>query len=152
MIHSPQHTLTAFQVLPPVGLHLAFADGATLTVDFAEPLRGYPALTALADTDLFATARLDARGGYVVWVEDHLEMAADNLRNLAIEQAGGIGPERLANWMAAHGLTQARAADAIGASRRMLSYYRAGRKSIPKTVWLACLSCAAERRRESEAA
>jgi hypothetical protein len=29
-------------------------------------------------------------------------MAADNLRSLAIEQAGGIGHERLANWMAEH--------------------------------------------------
>lgn len=26
-------------------------------------------------------------------------MAADNLRNLAIEQTGGIGHERLASWM-----------------------------------------------------
>lgn len=65
---------------------------------------------------------------------------------------GGIGPERLANWMAAHGLTQARAAETIGVSRPLLNDDLAGRKPIPKTVWLACLGWAAERRRGSEAA
>ena len=59
----------------------------------------------------------------MVWVPDDLEIAADNLRNIAVEQAGGIGHERLFNWMAQHGLTQARAAGAIGISRRMLNYY-----------------------------
>ena len=82
----------------------------------------------------------------MVWIEDDLEMAADNLRNLAIEQAAGIGHERLANWMAEHGLTQERAADAIGVSRRMLNYYLAGSRPIPKTVWLACLGWAAQRK------
>lgn len=72
---------------------------------------------ALADPAFFATARLDSRGGYVVWIEDDLEMAADNLRNLAVEQAGGIGHERLANWMAERGLTQERAAHAIKGKR-----------------------------------
>ena len=66
-------------------------------------------------------------------------MAADNLRNMGTEQAGGIGPERVLNWMARHGLTQAYAAEAIGVSRRMLNYYVSGSKPIPKTVWLACL-------------
>jgi len=75
----------------------------------------------------------------VVWVDDDLELAADNLRNMAIEQAGGIGNERLVNWMHKHGLTQERAAEAIGVSRRMLNYYLSGAKAIPKTVWLACL-------------
>jgi len=41
--------------------------------------------------------------------------------------------------MAQHELTQARAAEAIGISRRMHNYYLSGAKPIPKTVWLACL-------------
>lgn len=146
MIHEPQHTLTALDVLPPLGLRLTFADGTTLPVDLAPTIRTHRDLGALSDSALFATARLDSRGGYVVWIEDDLEMAADNLRNLAIEQAGGIGHERLANWMAEHGLTRERAADAIGISRRMLNDYLAGSRPIPKTVWLACLGWAAERK------
>ncbi len=139
MIHDPQHTITALAVRAPCGLVLTFADGVTLPVDLAGAARAYPALAALKDPALFAAARMDARGGYVVWIDDELEMAADNLRNMAIEQAGGIGSERLANWMHRHGLTQERAADAIGVSRRMLNYYLSGAKAIPKTVWLACL-------------
>jgi len=78
----------------------------------------------------------------VVWVPDDLEIAADNLRSIAVEQAGAVGRERLLNWMAQHELTQTRAADAIGISRRMLNYYMSGAKPIPKTVWLACLGWA----------
>ena len=82
---------------------------------------------------------LEKPGPIVMWVEDELEMAADNLRNMAIEQSGGIGHERLWVWMHKHGMTQERAALALGLSRRMLNYYLSGAKPIPKTVWLACL-------------
>lgn len=139
MIHDPQHTLTALAVRQPAMLDLTFADGACLAVDLAGWSAQVPALAALADPQLFATARLDALGGYVVWIEDDLELAADNLRNLAIEQSGGIGHERLFNWLHESGMTQAEAAEAIGISRRMLNYYLSGTKPIPKTVWLACL-------------
>ncbi len=93
----------------------------------------------LCDASLFSQARIDARGGYVVWIDDDLELAADNLRNMAVEQSGGIGHERLWVWMGKHSLTQERAALAVGVSRRMLNYYLSGAKPIPKTVWLACL-------------
>jgi hypothetical protein len=139
MIHDPHHTIAALAVRPPCALTLTFADGATLPVDLSSAVKDYPALAALADPHLFATARIDALGGYVVWVEDDLELAADNLRSMAIEQSGGIGHERLVNWMHKHRLTQVSAADAIGVSRRMLNYYLSGAKVIPKTVWLACL-------------
>lgn len=142
MIHDPQHTIVEVHVTGPSGLRLRFADGAVFEVDLAEVIRAHPALAALTDPELLARARVDAHGGYVVWVPDDLEMAADNLRHIAVEQAGGIGHERLLNWMAQHGLTQTRAAEAIGISRRMLNYYLSGAKPIPKTVWLACLGWA----------
>ena len=43
------------------------------------------------------------------------------------------------NWMHRNGLTLDSAAEALGISRRMLVYYRNGDKSIPKSIWLACL-------------
>ncbi|MCX7140805.1 MAG: helix-turn-helix transcriptional regulator, partial [Proteobacteria bacterium] len=52
---------------------------------------------------------------------------------------GGIGHERMIEWMLRNDLTQERAADAIGISRRMLNYYLSAEKPIPKTVWLACI-------------
>lgn len=139
MIHDPHHTISALAVCAPTSLTLTFADGLTLAVDLSGAIQSHPSLAALLNPTLFAQARIDARGGYVVWVDDELELAADNLRNMATEQAGGIGPERILNWMDKHGLTQERAAQAIGVSRRMLNYYLSGAKPIPKTVWLACL-------------
>ena len=139
MIHDPHHTIAALAVRLPCALTLTFADGVTLPVDLAETVKAYPALAALTNPALFATARIDALGGYVVWIDDDLELASDNLRNMAIEQSGGIGNERLVNWIHKHGLTQERAAKGIGVSRRMLNYYLSGAKVIPKTVWLACL-------------
>ena len=53
------------------------------------------ALAPLANPTVFGKARLDNHGGYVVWIDDDLELAADNLWHLAAEQAGGIGHERL---------------------------------------------------------
>lgn len=139
MIHDPQHTIKALSVRGPAALLLTFADGATLPLDLSDTIQKHPALAALADPALFSRARLDALGGYVVWVDDELELAADNLRHLAIEQAGGIGHERLHTWMHRHKLRQEQAAEAIGVSRRMLNYYLSGSRAIPKTVWLACL-------------
>lgn len=144
MIHQPQHTLVNLAVLSPGGLQLTFADGVSFNVDLAPVIRDHAVLSALSDPALFARAHVDARGGYVVWVDDDLEMAADNLRHLAIEQAGGIGHERLWEWMHRNNLTQERAAEAIGISRRMLNYYLSGEKPIPKTVWLACLGAETE--------
>lgn len=89
MIHDPQHTLTHVAVKAPATLKLVFADGADYLLDLSETLRAYPALATLTDPEVFARARLDARGGYVIWIEDELEMVADNLRHLADEQAGG---------------------------------------------------------------
>ncbi|TXJ04837.1 MAG: DUF2442 domain-containing protein, partial [Alicycliphilus sp.] len=68
MIHDLHHTIAALAVKPPCALTLTFADGVTLPVDLAEVAHAYPALAALADPALFATARIDARGGYVVWI------------------------------------------------------------------------------------
>lgn len=144
MIHQPQHTIVALAVLLPRGLRLTFADGVSFDVDLASVIRDHAALQALSDPALFSRASIDARGGYAVWVDDDLEMAADNLRHLAVEQAGGIGHERLWEWMHRNSLTQERASETIGISRRMLNYYLSGGKPIPKTVWLACLGAETE--------
>ena len=132
-------TLTAVQARPGQHLHLIYADGQSFDVDLSDWIGSSKALAPLQDSSLFAQARVGFQGRTVDWIEDELDLAADNLRNMAVEQAGGIGSERLANWMHKHGLTQERAADAIGVSRRMLNYYLSGAKAIPKTVWLACL-------------
>jgi len=130
MIHDPQHTLTAAKPLVDMQLALRFADGFEVTVSLKDWSRRKP-LHALTKPAVFRRAKVDARGGYIVFVPGELELAADNLRNLAVEQSGGIGFERLWNWMARNELTQERAAASIGISRRMLNYYLSGAKPIP---------------------
>lgn len=144
MIGDPQHTLTVARALPELRLSLEFADGFAATVNLKDWSRR-KALRALADPTVFRRARLGKRGGYVVFVTDDLELAADNLRNLALEQSGGIGHERIWNWLHRNGLTQEQAATAIGISRRMLNYYLSGAKAIPLTVWLACVGWESQR-------
>ena len=138
MIHEPRHTIT--KALPRKGcmLDVSFADGFEATVDLSQMANRVKALKKLGDAETFALARPADHGGFVIWIEDELELAGDNLRNLAVEQTGGIGHERMVEWMHRNRLKQQEAADAIGISRRMLNYYISGAKPIPRTVWLAC--------------
>ena len=39
-------------------------------------------------------------------------------------------------------------AEALGISRRMVSYYRTAHKAIPRAIWLACLGWEATRPKE----
>ncbi len=138
--------LQAVTALPNQSLHLVFKDGFEAHVDLGDWIANTNALQALADPALFSRAHVGEWGCSVEWITDELDLGADNLRNLAIEQTGGIGHERIWVWMHECGLTQQQAADALGISRRMLSYYLSGSRLIPKTVWLACKGWQAEQR------
>jgi len=132
--------ITHVAVLPGrAALHIVFGDQLARVVDLTDWIANTKALARLKDQALFARARVGEHGASVVWIEDELDLGADNLRNLSEEQAGGIGHERIVEWMYRNNLTQERAAEAIGISRRMLNYYLSAEKAIPKTVWLACL-------------
>lgn len=140
-----QFQLTAVQALPESRLRLTYADGQNLEVDLREWITSTAALRPLGDPALFAQAHLGLGGRSVDWLEDELDLGSDNLRNLAVEQAGGIGHERIRNWLHATGLSLEQAAQALGISRRMLIYYRDGEKPVPRAVWLACLGWEAVR-------
>ncbi|CAN5293137.1 DUF2442 domain-containing protein [soil metagenome] len=137
----PKHfTLVSVSTTSAAGLLLRYADGEQFALDLVEIIERHPTLARLKNRDVFATAQLGDHGASVVWAEDDdLELAADNLRARAVEQAGGISHEFIWNWMARHHLTLDTAAEALGVSRRMLAYYRSGAKPLPRTVALACL-------------
>ena len=137
--------LTVVVPLPNHRLRLTYADEKILEVDLNDWIKSTKTLLPLQDENLFGQAKIGFAGRSVEWVEDELDLAADNLRNLAIEQSGGIGFERIWNWMDDTGLTLDQAADALGISRRMLIYYRDGEKVIPRSIWLACLGWEAVR-------
>ncbi len=143
-------TLTAVKALLPSTLELVYADGVVLQVDLKPIIRKHRTLARLADAAVFTTAQLGEWGGSVTWAkDDNLELAADNLRARAIEQAGGYSHEVIWNWMARHQLTLDSGAQALGLSRRMLAYYRSGEKPVPRTVVLACMGWEAEQLQEA---
>lgn len=131
--------LTAVKGLPNYRLRLAYADDQTYEVELGDLICKSKSLAALKDEKLFMKARKGFAGRSVDWIEDELDMGSDNLRNMAVEQAGGIGHERIWTWLHETGLTLEQAAEALGISRRMLIYYRDGEKPIPRSIWLACL-------------
>ena len=131
--------LTAVQALPDYRLHLTYADGHAFELDLGERVRTSAFLAPLKDAALFDRVKVGFGGRSVEWIEDELDLGSDNLRHLAVEQAGGIGHERIWTWLHDTGLSLEQAADALGISRRMLIYYRDGEKPIPRSIWLACL-------------
>ncbi|MBI2307128.1 MAG: DUF2442 domain-containing protein [Rhodocyclales bacterium] len=131
--------LSGVKPLDKLRLALAYADGAEFEVDLTEWVRSASVLKPLRKAALFSTARIGAFGRAVEFGDGEIDLAGDNLRNLAVEQAGGIGHERIWNWMHDNGLTIDQAAAVLGISRRMLIYYRNGEKRIPRHIWLACV-------------
>lgn len=134
-----QFTLTAVEPKQPDELWLRFADGECFTVRLTQLVKRYSSLARLQDAAVFCTAAIGEFGASVIWAnDDDLELAADNLRARAIEQAGGVSHEFIWSWMARNDLTLDEAAAALGISRRMLAYYRSGAKPVPRTIALAC--------------
>ncbi len=129
----------AVRAYEPFHLSITFGDGMELSVDLLKIIERIPALAPLKSKELFFKAHVDEWGNGVSWIDDELDLAGDNLRAEAVEQAGGISHERIWEWMHRNGLTLDAAAEALGISRRMVAYYRNGEKTIPRHVWLACL-------------
>lgn len=130
--------LSDLAVTAPGSLLLTFADGERFPVELAEVIAAHPTLRPLSDPEVFATAVMGEWKDTVIWGnDDNLEIAADNLRALAVEQSGECSHERVWNWMARNELTLDSAAQELGLSRRMLAYYRSGEKPVPRTVALA---------------
>jgi hypothetical protein len=137
--------LTAVEAFDEYQLRLTYADGQTFKVYLTALISTSAFLAPLKNVPLFAQARVGFGGRSVDWIEDDLDLSSDNLRHLGVEQSGGIGHERIWTWLHETGLTLEQAAQELGISRRMLIYYRDGEKSIPRSIWLACLGWEAVR-------
>lgn len=129
--------LEAVQALQPYRLTTCWSTGEELEVNLQPMLRKLPALKQLLDPKVFANAHLDSWGHGIEWLD--AELGADNVYAWAKEQAGEVSHQMFDRWMHRNGLSLNSAADALGISRRMVSYYRTAQKSIPRAIWLACL-------------
>ncbi len=139
-MRAPHFVIRKVAVIGPQQLALTFEDGYEGNVDLSDVIRKHPTLARLADRKVFAKVALDEWSlGLVFAGDDDLSLASDNLRALALEQAGEYSHQHVIAWMHHHNLTLDSAAQALGISRRMLAYYRRGDKHVPKTIGLAML-------------
>jgi hypothetical protein len=115
-------------------------DGGESIVDVGGPIGTFAVLAPLRDdVDAFRNVQVGEWGWSIHWSDD-MELAADTLRRLALEQDVAW----LRRWRASHGMTQAEAAVALGPSPRMWRSYEAGSHLLPKTVRLACIGLDAQ--------
>jgi len=132
-------TPKALQVtaLEPYKLRIKWDTGDTLDVDIEEQLRSVPEYAPILQPDVFRRVHIAEWGGSIEWFDT--EFGDDNVYAWTREQMGEASHEMFFAWMRRNNLSLDAAAEALGMSRRMVAYYRMGRKPIPKYVWLACL-------------
>ena len=135
--------LEAVEALAPYRLRTTWSTGEVQEVDVEEVLRRFPVLSPILNFDVFATVHIGEWGNSIEWFEE--ELGPDNVYAWAKEQAGEVSHEMFGDWMHRNNLSLTTAADALGISRRMVSYYRTAHKAIPRSIWLACLGWEATR-------
>lgn len=123
--------------LEPYRLRIRWSTGETLDVDVEDKIKSIRALSHLLDPEVFSRAHSGENGTSVEWEDS--EFGADNVYAWTREQMGEPSHEMFFDWMRRNNLSLSTAAEALGMSRRMVTYYRTGVKQIPKHVWLACL-------------
>lgn len=135
--------LQAVEALEPYRLRTTWSTGEILDVNVERVLRN-PALAEILKPEIFARVHTD--GFSIEWIDS--ELGPDNVYAWAKEQAGGVSHEMFGGWMYRNNLSLTTAAEALGVSRRMVSYYKTAHKAIPRSIWLACLGWEATRPKE----
>ena len=135
--------LLTVKALEPYRLRTTWSTGETLEVDIAQWMRGN-AFAEIRKTDIIKTVHTD--GHSLEWFDT--ELGRDNVYAWAKEQAGEVSHEMFGAWMLRNQLSLTSAAEALGISRRMVSYYRTAAKAIPRAIWLACLGWEVTRPKE----
>ena len=87
-------------------------------------------------------------GHSLVW-PDGSEIGADSLWLDTLSAIGRGDARQFLEWRIANALSLAKAAEALGLSRRTVAYYSNGDRPVPKTVLLACKGWDATHRRKA---
>jgi hypothetical protein len=126
--------LQAVSALEPYRLSTQWSTGEVLVVDVSNVMRK-PAFANIRKPEVFCKVRTD--GTSIEWFDT--ELGPDNVYAWAKEQAHEVSHEMFGGWMHRNKLSLSGTAEALGISRRMVSYYRTAHKAIPRSIWLACL-------------
>ena len=125
-------------------LRLRWVSGKTMIVDLSEPVHRLKGLRPLRNLAVFARAAKGEDGHSVVWPSE-IDMGADRLWEMSLEQNGHLDAVEFIRWRWRYGLSLSDAAEALGLSRRQVAYYASGERAVPRTVLLACKGWEAER-------
>ncbi len=115
-------------------LRLRWTNGMAFKVDLREPVFRLKGLRPLRDPAVFARASVGEGGHSVAWPGD-LDMGAQRLLEMALEQNGRSDAVEFIRWRWRHGLSLSAAAEALGLSRRMVAYYAVSRKCRAPCCW-----------------
>jgi hypothetical protein len=125
-------------------LRLRWVSGKTMVVDLSEPVHRLKGLRPLRDQAVFARAAKGEGGHSIMW-PDEIDMGADRLWEMSLEQNGHLDAVEFIRWRWRYGLSLSDAAEALGLSRRQVAYYASGERAVPRTVLLACKGWEAEK-------
>ena len=129
-------------------LIVRWTNNKEMTVNLEEPVYRLKGLRPLRTQAVFARAGVGEDGCSVVWPGD-IDMGADRLWEMALEQNGHADAAEFIRWRWKHGLSLTAAAEALGLSRRTVAYYVSGEQEVPRTVLLALKGWEQEERKSA---
>src|SRR3546814_6324308 len=129
-------TITAVRATGPSSLHLSWSEGTAADLDLGAVLADR-AFAALRDPGEFDKVEVGDWGHSLAWPSG-AELGADMLWLETLSATGHGDVRAFLEWRLRPALSLSKAADALGASRRMVAYYSNGEKKVPTPILLAC--------------
>jgi len=126
--------IESVMALKPWTLLTVWSTGESLNVDLSKQMKK-KAFSEIRRPAIFKKVHLQY--GCIEWFDS--ELGADNVYAWAKEQSGEVSHEMFGSWITRNNLSLTTAGEALGVSRRMISYYKTATKPIPRAIWLACL-------------
>jgi hypothetical protein len=126
-------------------LRIRWVNDKTLAVDLQQPIHRFKCMRSLRDKVAFAKASKGEGGHNVVWPGE-IDMGADRLWEMTLEQNGRMDAVAFLRWRWHHGLSLNQAAEALALSRQQVAYYASGERPVPCYVLLALKGWELERK------
>lgn len=121
-----------------------FDNGKMFSIDLSELIGRVRGLRPLAGRRLFVRVAVGEDGHSIAWPGE-LDVGADRLFELALEQSGRAANAEFIRWRWRNALSLTSAAAALGLSRRQVAYYASGAHEVPLYILLACKGWEQER-------
>ena len=103
------------------GLRIRWVNGKTMSVDLQDPVSRVKGIKPPRDKAVFAQAAKGEGGHSVLWPGE-IDMGADRLWEMTLEQNGRMDTVEFMRWRWRHGLSLAQAAEALDLSTLRLRY------------------------------